>query len=146
MKARRVAALGSVMVVGGALRWLASVASLKLLETHPGLPLFLGQTLTMPIVAVGVWLAVRHFWPTHARIAALLLALSTWLVPGLWLILSDLGRPGSEPLRLSAVPALLAGGPAILSAYMVNSLGLAAALIALCSLTLWRRGETHIGA
>jgi len=142
----RLVAVGGAFVIGGAVPWLASMLSLKLLDSHSGPPLLLAQTVTMPLVAFGTWLTVSRLWPGRARLVAFLLALSIWLVPGLYLLFSDVGRPGRVPLTLLAVPSLLASGPMILSVYMLNSLGLIATLGLLCCLTVWRQREMQQGA
>ena len=125
--------------MGGAVPWLASYASLNLMDQRSGLPLLAAQTLTMPAGAVVVWVALKRLWPGNARLCAALLALSVWLMPGLYLALADGGRVGGGVTRIQAVPGLLAAGPMILSVYMLNSFGLAAALIVLGTVAVWRQ-------
>jgi hypothetical protein len=134
----------AVLVVGGALPWLASFASLKFLQNWPGVPLLLGQTLVMPAMALAPWWATGYVWPGRSRSRALLLGLGLWFVPTIWLALSDVGRPGSD-LRMT-LPTMLAGGPMILSVYMLNSLGLAAAFVVLGVAAFWRQREVPSGA
>jgi len=133
--------LTTVLIAGGGLAWLASVASQKLLDNQSGLPVLAGQTLTMPLVALTIWFIVRRLWPQLSRLSAISLILGIWLVPSLWILLTDTGHTG-EPMTAAALLSFVAVGPAILSVYLLNSIGLAATLISLCVAAMWRSHDT----
>ncbi len=141
MRPNRALILAVVLIAGGGLPWLASVESLKLLDNQSGLPLLAGQTLTMPLVALTVWLVVRRLWPQLSRLAAIALILGIWLVPSVWILLTDTGNTG-KPMIAGALPSFLAVGPAILSVYLLNSIGLVATLASLSIAAMWRMRDT----
>ena len=128
------------LIAGGALPWLASRASLSVVDNQQGFPLLAAQTLSMPLVALSIWFLLGRIWPGRSRLVAALLAVALWVVPGIWLAFSDVSRSGLESLK--ALPGLLAAGPMILSVYMLNSIGLVVALGLLGGIAAWRPRET----
>ena len=131
----------ALVIIGGALPWIASRATLSVLDNQQGLPLLAGQTLSMPLGALAAWLLLRRTWPARSRPAAALLAVALWLFPGFWLAFSDIGRSGWKQ-SMKALPSLLSAGPLILSVYFLNTIGLVAALGLLFGIALWRPRET----
>jgi hypothetical protein len=145
MKARTAGVLLFLAVLGGILPWLASFGSISFLETHPGLPLLLGQSLIMPVIAMASWLVARHFWPEFSRLSALAIIAGMWLVPDVWMLLKT-SPPQTHPNSPLDIASFLAAGPVILSVYMLNSIGLLLAVLSLTLVAAWPRPKISHGA